>query len=220
MTAATPSIPLPELWAAMLATYGHRWASAYGQDPNGVAAATWAAGLAGLTAGQVAAGLRACLTFGDGWPPTLPEFRALCMGIPALSTVRAEMLRPDAERSPFTRFARALIDGHRYRQADAREADRMLREAYELAREERMRGVALPEAPIAIEDHTQRPPVPADPETAKARMAEIAAILNPPRAPELVAKDEEVMAEFGCSRDQAQAIVDAGTGEAEHADAA
>lgn len=220
MTAATPSIPLPELWAAMLATYGHRWASAYGQDPNGVAAATWATGLAGLSAGQIAAGLRACLTFGDGWPPTLPEFRALCMGIPALSTVRAEMLRPDAERSPFTRFAKALIDGHRYRQADAREADRMLREAYELAREERMRGAPLPDAPLAIVDDTQRPPVPANPETAKARLEEIAELLGVNHSPEYVAKVEGYMAEFGCSRKQAEALIDAGTGEAEHADAA
>lgn len=217
MTTATQTIPLPELWAAMLATYGHRWASAYGQDPKGVAAATWAAGLSGLDAGQVANGLRACLTFGDGWPPTLPEFRALCMGIPALSTVRLELQRGDV--SPFARMVWGNLDSYRYRQADVREADRMLSDAYDLAREERMQGAELPTEPVAAlrQELQPRERKPADPVVVAARMAEIDELLNPSRSPELVARDEGVMAEFGCSREQAQAIVDSGTQEAERA---
>lgn len=218
MTAANLPIPLPELWAAMLATYGHRWAGAYGQNPDGVAAATWATGLAGLTSQQIAAGLRACLTHGDGWPPTLPEFRVLCLGIPTLAAVRAELLRSDAERSPFTRFVWGLIDGHRYRQANADAAERMLRDAYELAREERLRGTPLPEAPVAaIADDTRRQPVPASPERAQAAIAECMDMLGRPRSQALQQRVEEVMVEFGCSRRQAEAIVEGGTGEAEHA---
>ncbi|HHW4683578.1 MAG TPA: hypothetical protein ACQGQI_10570, partial [Xylella sp.] len=38
--------------------YGHQWASAYGKNPEGVTAATWATGLSGLTDAQVADGLR------------------------------------------------------------------------------------------------------------------------------------------------------------------
>lgn len=184
MNAPTLPIPLPELWAAMLATYGHRWASAYGQNPNGVAAATWAAALAGFTPAQIADGMRACLTFGDGWPPTLPEFRALCLGIPALSTVRAELTRDAAERSPFTRMAWAMVDSHRYRQASAETAERMLRDAYELARERRMAGELLPDEPVAaIVDDSKRAPVPASPEVAEQRMAEIAEMLRPRHEP-------------------------------------
>ncbi len=65
---------MDRLWERMTAIYGHRWTSAYGNEDDG----TWLQGLAGVTPDQIAAGLSRCLERGDGWPPTLPEFRALC----------------------------------------------------------------------------------------------------------------------------------------------
>ena len=39
---------------------------------------TWALGLSGLGPQDISRGLMACLDRTDPWPPTLPEFRALC----------------------------------------------------------------------------------------------------------------------------------------------
>ncbi|TGW16816.1 hypothetical protein E4417_16445 [Stenotrophomonas maltophilia] len=55
----------------MAEIYGYRWTSAYGEDPSGGAAATWAKGLAGLTGEQLAAGLGSSIASADPWPPTL-----------------------------------------------------------------------------------------------------------------------------------------------------
>lgn len=72
--------------------YGHRWSAGYGEravDRDGNltdVAKTWSSGLSGITGEQVAQGLRACVDRGvsgdtenAGWPPSLPEFRALCL---------------------------------------------------------------------------------------------------------------------------------------------
>lgn len=60
----------------MARMYGHKWVSAYGERDDG----TWASGLAELTLQQLATGVRGCLKRTDPWPPTLPEFRVLCVG--------------------------------------------------------------------------------------------------------------------------------------------
>ncbi len=72
------------LWERFTHIYGHRFATAYGESALNAegqltdVAQTWAAGLAGITGEQLAVGLRACIKREDTWPPTLPEFRALC----------------------------------------------------------------------------------------------------------------------------------------------
>ena len=213
-----PSASLADyVWLHMGGLYGHTWTSAYGDNPRSVAGAEWSRTLAGLNREQVDTGIDACRAEGAEWPPSAPRFRAMCLGIPTLARIRLELQRGAA--SPFARMVWGNLDAYRYRHADTREADRMLRDAYELAREERMQGAELPAEPVAALRQELEPKErkPADPAVVAARMAEIEELLNPPRAPELVAKDEKVMAEFGCSRAQAEAIVDAGTGESEHA---
>lgn len=59
----------------MTAIYGHRWVSSYGADDDGD---TWLRGLQGVTGAEIAAGLETCCSRGEAWPPSLPEFRALC----------------------------------------------------------------------------------------------------------------------------------------------
>lgn len=56
--------------------FGHTWASQQGDAPND----TWLRGLAGVRNDQYAKGLQRCLDRGDTFPPTLPEFRAMCLG--------------------------------------------------------------------------------------------------------------------------------------------
>ena len=64
------------LWLRMAKIYGHKWTSSYGESDDG----TWLAGLYDVTADQVRYGLEQLRTDGERiWPPTLPEFRALCL---------------------------------------------------------------------------------------------------------------------------------------------
>lgn len=78
------------LWRRLAAMYGDGWTRQYGAQDDG----TWLAGCrrAGLTPQSVGAGLQAVLTSGAKWPPSLPEFLALCrphMGVAGGSAARA-----------------------------------------------------------------------------------------------------------------------------------
>lgn len=161
------------LWEAMVSIYGHRWISAYGADQAEGSGAAWAKGLAGLTPAQVGRGVDECVVATDPWPPTLPQFRGMCLGIPPFAAVRL-----DAERvEPFTRLVWQHLDGHRYRSSPADKADRLLREAYELAREHVMRGGALPEESEALEHEKPEIHV-APPESAAEHLERIRGLLG------------------------------------------
>lgn len=156
------------LWIGMADVYGHRWTSAYGTDPAAGAGNTWAIGLAGLSPQQVGEGVQACIASSNPWPPTLPEFRAMCLGIPSFAYVRTDT---GPARHLFTALVWQYLDGYAYRQASLERADRMLREAYELAREHVMRGGDLPEQPAALIGQEKREAKPAAPEVAQAAIA-------------------------------------------------
>lgn len=85
--------------------FGHRWASAYGPEPS----ETWAVGLEDLSDGELRAGLAACLSWTEDWPPTLPQFRALCRPPPppACHRIVPALPRPPADPA---RAARALAE--------------------------------------------------------------------------------------------------------------
>lgn len=55
-------------------TYGAKWASSFGDEPND----SWAIGLADMSRQELKAGINACLYSRDEWPPILPKFRAMC----------------------------------------------------------------------------------------------------------------------------------------------
>ena len=67
---------MAQLWEKLSRIYGHRWTSGFGEADDG----TWLTGLRDLLPEELAAGLRACIRREDDWPPTLPEFRRLCLG--------------------------------------------------------------------------------------------------------------------------------------------
>lgn len=145
----------------MAAMYGHTWTSAYGDNPSGLAADTWATALSGLSADQLANGLRACVAEGGEFPPSAPRFRGMCFGIPSFEAVNHELLTAGANRGRFAALVWSHIDGYAHRHARAEDAKRMRQHAYELAREQVMRGEPLPPAPAAELDHHQAPLVPA-----------------------------------------------------------
>jgi len=154
----------------MAEVYGSRWTSSYGDNPNEGAALTWAKGLAGLSGEQLAAGITACITCADPWPPSLPEFRMRCVGVPSLAAVRLDARKLDG----FTRLVWQHLDGHRYSMASSDNADRLLREAYDLAKEHVMRGGSLPPEPAGHLPQGQRHGEPATREQVQAHMADIA----------------------------------------------
>jgi len=62
----------------MIARYGHRWTSQFGDRPIGAAAAEWAQTLARLDNAAITAGFAADADRGDDWPPSSAKFRAMC----------------------------------------------------------------------------------------------------------------------------------------------
>lgn len=175
---------LSRLWTRMQEIYGHRWASSYGEaaEVDGRltgCSETWGKGLAGITPQQVAVGLKSCVTSADPWPPTLPAFRAMCMDVPTY--FRVEQAIQDGEDFPFMRQVRLHLDWHLYRQSPAEKGARMVRAAYELAREHLMSGGKIPDPPLMIEQQPEPQPKPTGDDTravARAKMAEARAALG------------------------------------------
>lgn len=160
--------------------YGHTWASQYGTRPEGIAADTWAGVLAGLGPEQLASGLRACAASGSEFPPNAPRFRAMCFGLPTFAQVNAEILTTTtATRSPFARLVWSHIDGYVHRHASAKEAERMRRDAYELACSEVMDGKPLPlEAAGTLEAPSTTDLPSGIPATREARIAKLQGLLG------------------------------------------
>lgn len=116
---------IARLWQRMAAIYGHKWVSSYGADDSDD---TWLRGLGDIAPQEVADGLSACIERADPWPPTLPEFRALCREPPDCRP-HAAMYRefpkalPPAEMTPEQRAEAEARSRH------ARETLRAVREA-------------------------------------------------------------------------------------------
>jgi hypothetical protein len=162
----------------MAAMFGHSWLSQYGPAPDGVGGDTWSAVLADLSPQQIGAGLQSLSRIPSDWPPTAPRFRALCLDVPPLAQVRLELRANPDEKSPFLRQLWSYVDGYRYRQASANDADRMVRDAYDMAVAFVMEGGELPKPATAIEPGEPEPPKPADPDVARRHIAEIGLILK------------------------------------------
>jgi hypothetical protein len=61
----------------MAEMYGHRWTGSVGVSFDQQHA--WATVLGGITAKQIACGLGVLALGGASWPPSAPEFRAMCL---------------------------------------------------------------------------------------------------------------------------------------------
>ena len=66
--------------------FTHKFTSVYGEsavDDKGnftSSAKTWGASLSDVTHEQIINGMRACKDSGEGWPPSIPKFVAMCKG--------------------------------------------------------------------------------------------------------------------------------------------
>lgn len=178
-SSAKPSASLADfVWAHMAGLYGHTWTSSYGDNSRSLAGAEWAKTLAGLSRAQVEHGIDACRAEGAEWPPSAPRFRGMCLGIPSFAQVQFELTASDAERSPFTRSAWQFIDGYAYRHATTRDAAKLLRDAYDRAKDLVMRGQPLPEAAAATLEHQAAEYTPATPEQRQKHLDDIAELFR------------------------------------------
>ncbi len=64
------------VWSWMASSFGHKWVSSFGAevDPDEI----WRATLAGLDFDALKNGMRRLAESGSEWPPSAPEFRAMC----------------------------------------------------------------------------------------------------------------------------------------------
>lgn len=69
---------IAHLWQFMARFFGYRWLNSYGDSDNG----TWLAGLCDVTPDQILRGIDVVRLSGKEWPPTLPEFRKMCVTPP------------------------------------------------------------------------------------------------------------------------------------------
>lgn len=161
----------------MGAAYGHRWTSAYGDDPRAAAGRVWARGLAGLSREQIDMGIAACINGAEDWPPSLPDFRAKCLGVLSF----AEVLLDRERRAPFTAMLWRYLDSYAYRQASVDRGERLLREAYDVARTAVLKGEPMPAPPaaqLACAGTSWKPARLANPETVKRESAKVYQLLG------------------------------------------
>lgn len=169
---------LAELWVRMASLFGNRWVSQYGASPAGVDVIEWGAAIRGLTPRQLDAGMQSVRQSGGEWPPAAPAFRRLCMGVPSLLAVERELAGSEPV-SAFSRLVWSLLgDPWRHRNADAREARRMLADAYDEAVARVLRGDALPEPSASLDAPTPRKFVPASDEVVADAIARIRGALR------------------------------------------
>jgi hypothetical protein len=176
----------------MASRYGHTWVSQFGASPAGIAAAEWRSTLAGLTAEHIRAGFRADMLRGSEWPPSSTSFLAMCRDIPTFAKVNSEVLkllmrrkwlgggREVIEVSRFSRLVWMKLDIYSFRNAQSKQAERMLKDAYGLACEHVIGGGELPETPVALIEKQVAPIKPAPPEVVKAHLERMRNILREP----------------------------------------
>jgi hypothetical protein len=132
MTAMTDR-KFAEFFAVMSGVYGHKWVAQYGNQPDAISARVWNDGLDGLTLAQIATAVRYYKnqSVADAWPPSLPEFRGVALGVPTLAKAKHDLRTGNA--TPFSKVMFRFLDGYVFKQASYKDADRMAAEAYELA---------------------------------------------------------------------------------------
>jgi hypothetical protein len=137
------------IWKRMLSIYGYKWESHLGRpvDDRGQmsdVARTWQKGLAGITVEQIKHGFDVLIFKNHPWPPSLPEFRKICLSaeqsnIPSLEQV-VNMLAciPNRGGSLVRRYQHPLVlaissqvDMFCLRTAKQVDATRMVKPVYE-----------------------------------------------------------------------------------------
>jgi hypothetical protein len=139
---------IAQIWKKMLEIYGHKWASHLGSasDSDGNltdAAQTWRQGLTGVSLDGLKDGFSAVATGSYDWPPSLPEFRKLCLsqekaGVPTLDEIVSILVTASSRTGSLSaRYKHPLafavsqeIDMYTLRTAKTVDAKKMLKQVY------------------------------------------------------------------------------------------
>ncbi len=170
----TPRLSRAEyIHGQMAGIYFNRWTGPMGSDPNAPEMRAWVADMRSLTMAQIDEGLKACRQDPSEWPPSPGMFKARCLGVPRFARARFEITGKPDSRSMFVRKMWEFVDAFAYRKAQQDKADRMLRDAYDLAVEFVLAGGELPQpAAGEIEDKSDnKPNVNPDPDARAAIVA-------------------------------------------------
>ena len=127
-----------DLWLRMAEIYGNQWTSQHGnEDTNN----TWAKGLQDITPKMLAGGLMRCLmrSSRNAWPPTLPEFRNLCLDLPAMDRAINLALNNLRTDDAFIIAMRRYIGSWELANKTLAELKPIARDAYEYACQEKIR---------------------------------------------------------------------------------
>jgi hypothetical protein len=137
------------IWQRMATIYGYKWASHMGMADDGTgiltdAANTWKKGLAGITVEKIKYGFDVLIFKKHEWPPSLPEFRSICIAqgfdsIPSVDEVISILVRvsgkqgslADRYENPLIFAVAQKIDMHGLRTAKTVDAKRMIKPVYE-----------------------------------------------------------------------------------------
>jgi hypothetical protein len=145
-----PVTVMTKIWKRMVAIYGHKWSSHLGDAIDGLelseAAKTWQSGLSGITVEQLGEGFKAVIASGKEWPPSLVEFRQLCLSgllveIPTLDEIVSHLVLANGRKGTLAaRYRHPLalavsrcpgVDLFALRTAKLVDAKRMIKPAYE-----------------------------------------------------------------------------------------
>lgn len=172
------------VWERMAGMFPGKWVRENGTAPVNNAGSLTTAGelwfqvMSGITPRQVAEGLGNCLRSALQWPPNPGQFRAMCLGVPALAEVDGQM-QPGQAHSGFTVLVRSKLDLHAYRTAESgAQQQRMLANAYERAVKHVMDGGAVPAPAAALPAPKHEPLEVRDRDSARSAMALAAAELG------------------------------------------
>jgi hypothetical protein len=166
------------VWQRMAGKFLARWTSPMGDtpfEPTGMltpSGAEWLHGLRGLKRAQLWEAMDRLDNAGKGYPPTLPEFRALAWNHPTLDEVD-DYLNGRGELTAFSRAMATKLDMWKWRHASADQARRMLEKCYQALCTELQDGRVLAPLDAALE-HKKQPRKTAPDHVVHAHLAQIA----------------------------------------------
>lgn len=137
------------VWRRMTGRYGYKWTSCYGERVDSATALEWQRELEQFNRDDIDDAIAACATTGDPWPPSLPEFKSYCYGIPTLNSVKVDLT---TRKLGFTRLVWKYLDASAMGRVDQNRADALVKSAYDYAREKRMYGEPLPMPDVMVRD--------------------------------------------------------------------
>ena len=113
------------VWEKLTAFFGEKWTRSHGTHDD----STWATVLTGVTGQQIANGLQECVKQGLKWPPSAPEFRAMCLGEKELSEVEKmqNALYGNAKKNDLLMLEQLTIDKSQRTNSDMQEGREALR---------------------------------------------------------------------------------------------